>query len=408
MSIGLSQGAEAPASAPSSSLLPRAALPLVILAGIGLGAWLLHATAAGRDLAFALLAGAAFGIVLQRARFCFLCNVRDFIERRDADGLIAILVALAAGIVAYHVVMMAWAPVPQPGRLPPNAHIGPVGPVLAIAAFVFGLGMAVSGSCLSAHLYRLGEGSPVALFALVGAGIGFLAGFLTWNTLFTISIYANVPLWLPHGLGYAGTVVASLLACALLAVVVLRFARAGEPRTAGARDLRGVARSLFVERWPPVVAGLLVAAISAFAFLRVAPLGVTAELGSLARTAGASAGLLPETLHGLDQLRGCATVIKQALLSENGLFVLGLVAASLAAALAAGQFRPRRPSAGEVGRGLTGGFLMGWGAMTGLGCTVGVLLSGIHAGAVSGWVFLVFCTAGVWLGLYVMRRLALR
>jgi hypothetical protein len=38
---------------------------------------------------------------------------------------------------------------------------------------------------------------------------------------------------------------------------------------------------------------------------------------------------------------------------------------------------------------------MGWAAMTALGCTVGVLLSGIHAGAVTGWAFLLFCFAGV-------------
>jgi hypothetical protein len=50
---------------------------------------------------------------------------------------------------------------------------------------------------------------------------------------------------------------------------------------------------------------------------------------------------------------------------------------------------------------------MGWGAMTALGCTVGVLLSGIHAGAVSGWVFLAACFAGVHIGLW-LRRLAAR
>ncbi|OYR11417.1 hypothetical protein CEV31_3755 [Brucella thiophenivorans] len=43
--------------------------------------------------------------------------------------------------------------------------------------------------------------------------------------------------------------------------------------------------------------------------------------------------------------------------------------------------------------------------MTGLGCTVGVLLSGIHAGALSGWVFLVFCTAGALAGLLMISRL---
>ena len=41
--------------------------------------------------------------------------------------------------------------------------------------------------------------------------------------------------------------------------------------------------------------------------------------------------------------------------------------------------------------------------MTALGCTVGVLLSGIQAGALSGWVFLVFCAAGAIAGMPLMR-----
>ncbi len=280
------------------------------------------------------------------------------------------------------------------------------GPVLAVAASHPRLGMAISGSCLSAHFYRLGEGSPTSPFALVGAAAGFFLGFLTWNPLFSLAIYASPAIWLPHRLGYTGTILASLALCALLAVLVLRFASAKPEAVETRYDLSSVADRLFVERWPPVVAGLAVAVISAFAFLRVAPLGVTAELGSIVRTAGSSAGLLPDTLHGLDLLRGCATVVKETLLSANGLFVIGLVAASFAAALGAGQFRPALPTKAQVVKGLSGGLLMGWGAMTGLGCTVGVLLSGIHAGALSGWVFLAFCTLGVWLGLIGMRRLA--
>jgi len=386
--------------------LYRTAVPIALLAALAVWAWFLQGQSGGRDLAFSLLTGAAFGIVLQRGRFCFLCNFRDFIERREPRGLIAIVVALAVGLLLYQAVIMAWVPVPQPGRLPPNAHIGPVGPVLAIAAFAFGLGMAVSGSCLSAHFYRLGEGSPTAPFALAGAAGGFFLGFLTWNPLFTLSIYASPAIWLPHRLGYAGTLLLSLALCAALAVLVLRFASPEAGKDDARFDLAGVSRRIFIERWPPVVTGLAVAAISAIAFLRVAPLGVTAELGSVVRTAGSSAGLLPDTLHGLDLLRGCATVVKETLLSRNGLFVAALVLASFASALAAGQFRPAAPTKAQIVKGLSGGVLMGWGAMTGLGCTVGVLLSGIHAGAVSGWVFLVFCTLGVWLGLVAMRRLA--
>jgi hypothetical protein len=139
--------------------------------------------------------------------------------------------------------------------------------------------------------------------------------------------------------------------------------------------------------------------------LRVAPLGVTAELGSLVRTAASSSSFLPETLIGLDTVRGCISAVKTALLSPNGVFVIGLVLSSFASALIAGQFKPTWPSLKGLAERFIGGVLMGWGAMTGLGCTVGVLLSGIHAGALSGWVFLVFCTTGALIGLQIISRL---
>lgn len=358
--------------------------------------------AGGRALSFSLVAGAAFGIVLQRGRFCFLCNLRDFVEERDASGVVAVLVALAAGIVFYQAVLGAWVPVPQPDRLPPNAHVGPVGPVLAAAAFTFGLGMAVSGSCLSAHLYRLGEGAFGSIAALFGAAAGFLIGFSTWNRLYTLTVFDDPSIWLPGIAGYAGATLAGLLVLGSIAWLVLRSARPvpkSEPHAASPYE------AIFVRRWPPVVTGLLVAAIGAFAYLRVAPLGVTAELGSLVRTGGLSLGLVPETLVGLDTVRGCVSAVKTALLSPNGLFVAGMVLASFAAALAAGRFRPSWPGLSGLAARFAGGVLMGWGAMTGLGCTVGVLLSGIQAGAVSGWVFLVFCTLGAVLGLAACRRI---
>ncbi|MFK3780488.1 YeeE/YedE family protein [Agrobacterium sp. NPDC089420] len=362
----------------------------------------------GRQLAFSLLAGAAFGIVMQRGRFCFLCNFRDFVDHRRSDGVLAILVALFAGVVFYQIVTMAWMPVPQPGRLPPNAHIGPVGWVLALASTIFGLGAAFSGSCLSGHFYRLGEGAFGSLLAIAGAALGFLLAFLSWNFLYTFTIFNDLPIWLPHYLGY-GT--ALLLACVILAVLILAvlfFDKKGPAAAAAvpAGHLRQALVRVFVERWPPVITGILVAAISAFSYFRVAPLGVTAELGSIVRTAGASAAWVPETLAGLDTVRGCISAVKTTILSANGVFVLGLIFASFAAALSAGKFQPSWPSAGGLATRFAGGVLMGWGGMTALGCTVGVLLSGIHAGALSGWVFLVFCGLGAFAGLFFKRRFA--
>lgn len=366
-----------------------------VLSGLAIWAYLLSTDSAGRALSFSLLAGTAFGIILQRGRFCFFCNFRDFVERRRSEGLIAIIVALAAGLVLYQIVIMAWMPVPHETRLPPTAHIGPVGFTLAGASLVFGIGMSMSGSCLSAHFYRLGEGAFGCLAALAGAGFGFLLGFLSWNAIYTATVFDDPSVWLPHHLGYAGTLIVSLAVLLATALIVLRFGqRSDEPA-----DRPAPLTAIFVNRWPAITTGLLVAAVSAFTYFRVSPLGVTAELGSLVRTAGTHSAIVPGTLAGLDTVRGCISAVKTTILSPNGLFVLGLILGSFASALLAGQFKPSWPSARGLAVRFIGGTMMGWAGMTALGCTVGVLLSGIHAGALSGWVFLAFCSLGTWIGL---------
>jgi uncharacterized membrane protein YedE/YeeE len=382
----------------------RAGLSLSLAALLAASAWHLSGEAGGSRLALALVFGALFGAVLQRSRFCFLCVWRDFLDHGDPRGVLGILAALAAGMAGYAVVFGAWLPDPSGTRLPPGAHIGPVGPVLALAGLAFGAGMAISGSCLSAHLYRLGEGSATAPFALLGSALGFVLGFLTWNPLYLAGIAEAPVTWLPRHLGYGGSLVAGL---AVLAGLALWLLRRWPPPPRPSASVPDPLHAVFVARWPTWLGGLAVGAIGTLAYLRLGPLGVTAEIGGRSRQAASALGLLPERLEGLDGFRGCATALRDGLLTPNGLFVGGLVAASFAAALAAGQFRPARPSRGHVLRGLTGGLLLGWGAMTGLGCSIGTLLSGIMAGALSGWVFGIAMLVGITVTLRLGRKLRL-
>lgn len=378
---------------------PALATASVVLVLLAAGVYLLGERSGGRALAFALGIGAVLGIVLQRSRFCFYCHARDYFERGDARGLLAIVAALAVGTLGMHVVMSGWLPVPQPGRLPPDAHIGPVSWALVLAGLAFGAGMVVSGSCISAHWYRLGEGSPTAPFALAGAALGFVLGFNTWNPLYSATIATAPVPWLPHHLGYAGSAALQLAVLALASALLWR--RLPPARNAAVPASFGAAlRALLRGRWPYVWGGLAVGAIAVIVVLRLRPLGVTAALGSAARAAGEGQGLLPQRLEGLDGFAGCVTAVAQSLWqTPNALLVGGLVAGAFAAALASGQFRPAWPRPAQVARGLGGGLLLGWGAMTGLGCTVGNLLSGTMAGALSGWVFGAAVLLAVWAGL---------
>ncbi len=348
-----------------------------------------------------LLLGAIFGALLQRSRFCFFCVTRDFLERRDARGLLGIIAALAVGLLGYHAVFGLFVPDPAAGRLPPDAHIGPVSWALAPAAVAFGGGMSLSGSCISAHLYRLGEGSVGSLVALLGVLIGFGLGFLSWNHLYLATIQQSPVLWLPETLGYGGSLVVQLSILGALAVALMRWHQAS---TTDGYSGGSFYQRILRERWPTYVGGLGIGMLAVIAYLRVAPLGVTAELGSTARTLGDQLGIIPQRLQGLDSFSGCATAIKETVWSENGVFILGLIAASFFSALLAGDFRIQSVTTRAAIGHLAGGILMGWGAMTALGCTVGVLLSGIMAGAVSGWVFALFCFLGLW-GVWRLKAL---
>ena len=401
-------------AAVSSSLSPW--LAAVLAGAVVWAAHALQGQAGGRTLAFALISGAVLGLVLQRSRFCFYCHARDWFDRRDPRGLLAIVLALAVGSVGSTVVLGAWVPRPVPGQLPPDMHIGPVSGVLVAAGLAFGAGMVVSGSCISAHWYRLAEGSAVSPFALAGSALGFVLGFHTWNPLYSWQVAEAPVIWLPAHLGYGGALVLQLGVLGALAAwlwrgfarpagsVSARSASGDEGMVAGTPPLGDVWRQLWRGRWAYWAGGLAVGLIGALVIVRMRPLGVTATLGSAARSVAAQQGWIPERLDGLDGFAGCATAVPASWLAPNALLLAGLVAGAFIAALASRQFAPRWPTWRDAVRGLGGGVLLGWGAMTGLGCTVGTLLSGGMVGALSGWVFGAAVFTAVGAGLWLLRR----
>lgn len=382
----------------------KAAIPalLIIVAAVA-AAFHLSTQSGVRTLAYALLLGLALGVTLQRTRFCFLCHVRDWHDKGDARGLLAILLALAVGSIGYTIILGSWLPVPE--RLPPDAHIGPVSWALVLAGLAFGAGMVISGSCISAHLYRLGEGSVVSPFALIGTLIGFGLGFNTWNELHSATVALAPIVWLPQKFGYGWALLLQLGVLTVLATLLWRQPLPEPEKKPQALTLRAGISRLFEGRWPYWTGGVIVGLIAVFIIVRTKPLGVTSALGSLARRIGEAYAVVPLRLEGLDSFGGCATVIQDSLLTPNGVLVLALISGSFASALASGQFTPRLPTFSDASRGLIGGILLGWGSMTGLGCTIGTLLSGVSAGALSGWVFGFSVFATVWAGFKIQARL---
>lgn len=352
----------------------------------------------GSDASISLLIGLALGIAFERGRFCFFCIWRDAIERNYNSGLTAIYTALAVGSVGYTILFALFTPNPA-NTLPPAAHIAPISWVLALAAFVFGLGMALSGACISGHIYRLAEGSLRAIAGLVGTVLGFMVAFITWNPLYDSAISTAPTIWLPSFLGYAGALGLTLFVLLGLTILALRRADPKEQKriAQSTTDLSQLRENLIRKRWSPWVTGSIVGIVGTVAYLRIEPLGTTRQINSWSQNLATTLGTHPGEFNGIDFLAGCIGVANE-VITNNGWLILGLFVAAFAAALSGNRFKFEPITVKNGATALLGGVLLGWGAFTALGCTVGVLLSGTQAFSLSGWVFFVFAFLGVFTG----------
>ena len=373
----------------------------VILAGLLGLAYFLSTKEGASTAPISLLIGLSLGIVLERGRFCFYCIFRDGIEDKNTTGLLSVFAAIAAGALGYAIVFGQFLPNTSTDRLPPLAHIGPSSITLALGAFLFGLGMTLSGACISGHLYRIGQGYLRAIPALIGTIIGFGIAFLLWNPIYLNFISGSPTIWLPHNFGYAGSLLLTLVIVTLLSALAIKKGINSEP-ISGARSekitFRAIHQKLIVDRWNPLVTGGLVGLIGTIAYLRVEPLGVTRQISTTTRNLALDNGIGPETLNGLDKMAGCIALVSD-VITNNGWLLIGLVGASLAAAIAGNRFKLSEITPVNTTTALVGGILLGFGSMISLGCTIGVLLSGTQAFALSGWIFFGAVLLGVWTGI---------
>ena len=385
----------------SSSQKIRTAVSLAIITALLVTAFLLSKGENAGTAPISLLIGISMGLLLERGRFCFFCIFRDGIEDRNTTPLISVLTAITVGAIGYAIIFGQFLPDTTTDRLPPVAHIGPVSWPLALAAFVFGIGMTLSGACISGHLYRLGQGYLRAIPALIGTLIGFVIAFLTWNWLYLNAIADAPTIWLPHTFGYAGSLIITFGALLLILIFAIKWGKNSDPitKSSGSQpSISAAIKYLVFERWNPIATGAIVGIVGMIAYLRVEPLGVTRQISTTARNFMADREIGTGDLLGLDRMAGCIAVVSEAI-TNNGWLVIGIIFTSFAAALASGRFKLDRLTPRNTSTALLGGIFLGWGSMTSLGCTIGVLLSGTQAFALSGWVFFAFLILGVIVGI---------
>jgi uncharacterized membrane protein YedE/YeeE len=325
--------------------------------------------------------GAAFGFVARRGRFCTLGAIEDSVYANDTRRLRSWLLAIGVAIVGVHV-LEAFGEL----DLTKSIYVGSrleLG-ALIIGGLIFGFGMALNGTCGMGTLRQIGGGDLRALITFLVMGVtavmtmrgltGVARVAVTDPLAVDLGASASQRLPLMAGVSGQGVTIAAIVIG--LAIAAFAFAHRGF-RAAPRFALTGLLIGLIVVGgwWATGIAGydsFDTRRIESFTF--VGPVGETLLYGMLS------------TALSIDFPIGA---------------VLGFVLGAYVAAVSDGSFRWQIPaSAAEFRRRLLGAFMMGFGGIMALGCTIGQGVTGVSTLSVGSVIAIVSIVGGARLGLY--------
>ncbi len=332
-------------------------------------------------LGFAL--GLALGFVSRRGRFCTLGAIEDAVYSNDTRRLRSWVVAIGVAIVGVHALEW-WGGL----DLTRSIYLGQrlEWGALILGGFLFGIGMALNGTCGLGTLRQLGGGDLKALISFLVIGI---TAMMTMRGLtgvarialtepFTLQLPQSFSQRLPEMAGLRGAS-ASLLAIAIgSTIALLAFGHSGfRSKLRFAATGAAVGALIVLGWWATGIAGFDsfdTRRIESFTF--VGPLGETLYYFML------STALQPDFPVGA---------------------VLGVIAGAFIAAKSDGSFKWEAPAdANDMKRRLLGAFLMGFGGIMALGCSIGQGVTGLSTLSVGSALATVAIVAGARTGLFLL------
>lgn len=339
-----------------------------------------------------LMLGVVFGATAQRTNFCTMGSISDIVFMGNWNRMRAWLLAIAVAILGSQAMHMA-------GLIALNKSIyltpnfGWLGAIVGGA--MFGFGMTLGGGCGSKTLVRLGGGN---LKSLVVALFIAVFGYMTMR-----------------GLIAAGRI-------PLEAAVNINLARAKIPAQ-GVPDLLAAATGLALAN--ARIAVTLVAALGLIWFcfkdaeFRASRHDVAAGLilGATIPAAWAITGIVGNDPFEPTPLASLTFV---APVSESVLYLMtftgatinfgvatvgGVILGAFLMALSDRTFRIEAfKDAGDMGRHMSGGALMGVGGVMAMGCTIGQGLTGVSTLALGSFLALVSIWAGGYFGMKYLEE----
>jgi hypothetical protein len=326
------------------------------------------------------LIGLGFGAAVQRSRMCMMAAVSNRVLMGDSRQMHAYLLAVAVAVAGTAGLEAGgWVPIAESAYR--GGRIDWLG--TSLGGLLFGFGAVLAGGCVGRTLVAAAEGNGGSLLALLVFALAAAATQYGMLEPLRVWLFTSTAVDLPGGtaalaelLGLPGWALAGLFVAACL-VVVLGTGRRG--------------RSL-----PLLSAGAAVGA------LVVAGWWLT---GHLAQDEFDPAR--PQSLTFSGPVARAMVYLTTGGLAERGFdlaLLTGTLAGAVASSLLGNGFRWVAPAPRQVAQAMSGGTLMGIGAILAGGCNFGQGLSGLSTLSLGSVIAVTGIVAGMRLGLAWLER----
>ncbi len=321
-----------------------------------------------------LTVGLVLGIVIQRSRFCMTAVISNWVLMRDSRQLYIYLTAMSVAVIGT-LLLENEGIVPIGNSVFRNASIHWLSVI--IGGLIFGLGAVMAGGCIGRILVLTGEGNLGALLALLSIAIGATASYT--------GILEPLRIWV-HELASYETTAGDASILAILSIPSWVF-------------LLGTAIFLmliFIRRQFNAVPVHLIATGIIIGMLVVSGWWITGWLAtdefSMHR---------PASLTFAGPVTSTALYISIGNQPQNtfGIALMGgVLLGSFLSAFCCRSFRISPPEPTAILRILSGGMMMGMGAIMAGGCNIGQGLSGLSTLSLESILAVIFIFSGMFLG----------
>ncbi|MFC3768074.1 YeeE/YedE family protein [Paenibacillus sp. GCM10012303] len=337
--------------------------------------------------------GFSYGFLLQKADFCFVASIRDWISVRDTRILNGVLVLMATALLGWALVLTTGA------KGIADLWTVPIGGANLLGGLLFGIGMTIAGGCGSGKLYRCGMGYVqfwiVLLFAIAG-NLLFALIYDPWarDAIEPLTVVESG--YTLYHLPLPVYVIPVAIVVIMVAIAVARFGVKGfvQGFKSALTDWEG--NPFKQSHWDIRLVAFLIGVVATVQFALMSNVGITGPETRIGAVAVAQI-FGDDFVFNNTYLNALFADFPKVGLGPEETLVIFLVIGSLSAALLSGSFKLRFPRRSRLPAAIFGGLLMGISSRIAPGCNIANVITGVGGLSISSVLVLVGMIIGIFI-----------